>query len=160
MSAKLWNGRITRQQWWTCMMGLLAALFVLNLAIGFAVLVIGFAVPGNLVLSGALSLILLVPLAAVCAWRLNDLGRPLMPTLPLLIAPFFVHTLVSRITSLGLEETAVATGVNDVTAIVAGPNLLGWFALAWLVGTLGYMAFVLGGQAARQMDVSDTAVVA
>ncbi len=74
-------GGLSRQQWWTGLMILIAAWLVWSLASGFM-----FAGASGQTASAWISLVFLVPLTVLCAKRLNDLGRPLLPILPLLMA--------------------------------------------------------------------------
>jgi len=138
-SNSLFAGEITRQTWWTGVSILVAIWLVWSMASEFL-----FTGPAGDTIAATLSLVLLAPLCVLCARRLNDLGRPLMPLLAILMVPFALHTFLSRITTLGARETLVETGFSDSQAVVLAPNFLGWLVLAWLLGALAWMVVMLG----------------
>lgn len=135
----LLHRRMARQPWWTGILVLLALFLVWSLAADFM-----FTGPSGEVLSTLLSLLFLAPLTVLCAWRLNDLDRALMPTLALLIAPFVLYSGLTQFTALGARATMMETGVSDTSAVVMAPTIAGWFTLAWLAASLAWMVGILG----------------
>lgn len=138
--ASVFNGRATRQQWWTAVLLLVAAWLVWSMASGFL-----FMDTSGMMFASFLSLVFLVPLAWISARRLNDLGRPVAKTLALVLTPFVLHTVFTSLT-LGVRETTLETGFSDTQAVVLEPTLVGWIVIAWLLAAIVWMAMVLGKQ--------------
>lgn len=136
LARAFFDGQMSRQQWWTGILFLIAAWLVWSLGSGFV-----FTGPSGSTIAAFLSLIFLLPLAMLCARRLNDLGRPLAKTLALLITPFALHSVFK---SLTLAASATTLEIADTQAVVMAPTLVGWIVIAWLLAALGWMVVVLG----------------
>ena len=85
---KLLDGKISRQQWWTGVMTVVAVWLVWSLASDFLGL-------GDVV-TALLSIVFLVPLTVLSARRMNDLEQRIWPVLALAIIPFILHTGLTR----------------------------------------------------------------
>ncbi|MEM9757298.1 MAG: DUF805 domain-containing protein [Pseudomonadota bacterium] len=145
------QGRTSRQGFWTGVIGL--ALVWLGFGLVSGLMVPGPATP---LLRLIVAVALLVPFAVLAARRLNDLGRPWMPLLPVFLLPAVLQIVANHAAFARRTVEIAAPFSEGAVAIASAPTVAGSAMLAVAVGVTVWMIYLLGATRGVSADITQS----
>lgn len=128
------EGRISRKSFWLGLLGIIIASFIGIFVLGMFFWLIGRTL---VYVSMAISLILLVPMAAVTVKRLHDNDKPAMPWLLIFFGPGFISNMMR---DFGIDYSVLTLGGEQVLypgKIAMVISLIGLVTGLWALYELG-----------------------